>query len=238
MQRLTWFAAEAPRFAMQMGKTLLELPARHTLPEGDGHPVIFLPGFSTGNGATFFMRRVLEERGHHALKWAHGHNLGIEEEMVGNITNQIARLAEESGEAVSLVGQSLGGSVARVLANKMPEMVRCVVTLGSPLNSLGDVLDHVKTMYDAKTTGTLGAQEAWDVYGPMIEDNPPVPSTSIYSKTDGVVGWRESLQPESDIAENVEVCSSHLSMGFDIDVIKVIADRLSQPTEGWKKYEH
>ena len=237
LNRLTWFAAEAPRFAMQMGKTLLELPDRHLLPEGDDHPVIFLPGFGTGNGATFFMREVLKDRGHQTLKWANGHNWGIEQEMVDNVVNQISTLARERNTPVSLVGQSLGGSIARVIANMIPNEIRCLVTLGSPLNSLGDVLDNVKDMYDIRTKGDLGAQEAWDSYGPLIETNPPVPSTSIYSKTDGVVGWKESIQPVTTISENVEVCSSHLSMGFDIEVIKVIADRLAQPEGEWTKYE-
>lgn len=237
LNRLTWFAAEAPRFAMQMGKTLWELPDRENLPQGDGHPVVFFPGFATGNGATFFMRKVLKEQGHNCLKWCHGHNLGITEEMVEGVVHQISELAWEHKQQVSLVGQSLGGSVARVVANMIPHEVRCLVTLGSPINGLGDVLDNVKAMYDMRTVGHQGAEEAWQSYFTMIVDNPPIPSTSIYSKSDGVVGWGESLQTETDHAENVEVFSSHLSMGFDIEVIKIIADRLAQPEGEWKKYK-
>lgn len=236
LDRLTWFAAEAPRFAIQLGRTLLEMPERHQLPKGDGHPIIFLPGFMTGNGATFFMRRILREQQHNALRWIHGTNVGITEEMVEGVVDQVIRVSNDYGARVSLVGQSLGGSIARVVANMVPNNVRSVVTLGSPINGLGGILDNVKTMYDARTTGA-GAEEAWASYYEHIVDNPPLPSTSIYSKTDGVVHWDESIMIETANAENVEVCSSHLSMGFDIDVIKVIADRLAQPEGVWQRYQ-
>ena len=151
------------------------------------------------------MRRILSDRGHHTLKWANGHNHGITEEMINNVIHQVSELAWQHNTPVSLVGQSLGGSVARVVANMVPHEIRSVVTLGSPINGLTDVLDNVKMMYDLRTVGELGAHEAWESYFTMIVDNPPVPCTSIYSKTDGVVGWNESIQIETDTAENVEV---------------------------------
>lgn len=235
--RLQWFAAEAPRFVMQLTETLLELQKLESLPQGDGHPVVFLPGFCTGNGATYFMRRVLREHGHHTLGWNHGPNLGIDEKLVETVIDQVNHLAWEHQQKVSLVGQSLGGTVARVVANMIPHEVRSIITLGSPINGLTGVLDHVKTMYDLKTICDRKGDDMWNSYCHMINENPPLPCTSIYSKTDGVVHWGESMVIETDIAENVEVHSSHLSMGFDIYTIKIIADRLSQPEGHWLKYK-
>lgn len=236
IDRLTWYAAEAPRFAMQLGRTLLELPDRHTLNTGDGHPVLFIPGFMTSNGSLYFMRRVLKDRGHTPIRWAPGRNLGITEETVIDTVKQVRRIAWDTMSRVSLVGQSLGGSIARVVANEVPELVRSVVTLGSPINGLAGVLDKVKDLYDLRTVGTKGAHEAWDSFFTQVVSNPPMPSTSIYSKSDGIVHWGESLVIETDNAENVEIHSSHLSMGFDIDALRIIANRLAQPEGEWTKY--
>jgi pimeloyl-ACP methyl ester carboxylesterase len=234
--QLTWFAAEAPRFAMQLGKTLLSLPERKHLPEGDGHPVVVLPGLWCSNGSTYFFRKALNDRGHNTLKWCNGANMGITEDLINDIVHQVSDLAWEYQQPVSLVGQSLGGSISRVVANMIPHEIRSVITLGSPINGLTDVLDNVKVMYDLRNIGQVNADHAWQTYYAMIVDNPPVPCTSIYSKTDGVVGWKESIQAETDISENVEVFSSHLTMGFDLNVINVIADRLAQPEGKWSKY--
>jgi pimeloyl-ACP methyl ester carboxylesterase len=236
LDRLAWYAAEAPRFAMQLGRTLLELPDRHTLNTGDGHPVVFIPGFMTGNSSLYFLRRVLKDRDHKCIRWSQNQNLGITEDIVEKTAHQINEIAWETGQTVSLVGQSLGGSIARVVANEVPDAVRSVITLGSPINGLAGVLDKVKQLYDLRTVGTKGAIEAWESFYTQVVNNPPMPSTSIYSKNDGIVQWGESLVIETDNSENVEVNSSHLCMGFDIDVMRIVANRLSQPEGQWTKY--
>lgn len=66
---------------------------------------------------------------------------------------------------------------------------------------------------------------------------PPVPTTSIYSATDGIVAWRACIQPgvRRD-TENIEVEGSHCGLGWNATVLRVIADRLSQPLGAWKPY--
>jgi pimeloyl-ACP methyl ester carboxylesterase len=132
---------------------------------------------------------------------------------------------------VSLLGWSLGGIYARDMAKLAPDDVRCVITLGTPF------------------TGTPRATNAWRVYelasGERVESMdssrfaspPPVPTTSIFSRTDGVVAWQCSLEQETSKAENIEVEASHIGLGAHPAVVYAIADRLAQPEGAWKKFD-
>jgi hypothetical protein len=65
-----------------------------------------------------------------------------------------------------------------------------------------------------------------------------VPTTSIYSKADGIAGWQACLNPKAPLAENIEVeDASHVGFVLNPKVLAVIADRLAQPQEKWKPYD-
>ena len=74
----------------------------------------------------------------------------------------------------------------------------------------------------------------------------PVPTTSIWSPTDGVVAWRCSVETRQIYAENIVVESSHLGLGAHPAALYAIADRLAQPEghwepfhrEGWRQYAY
>jgi len=70
-----------------------------------------------------------------------------------------------------------------------------------------------------------------------LRQAPPVPTTSIYSRTDGVVAWQCSVQEEGPLAENIEVHASHVGMGVNPTVLYAIADRLAQPDGQWQPFE-
>ena len=57
----------------------------------------------------------------------------------------------------------------------------------------------------------------------------PVPTTSFYSETDGIVAWESCLADDGEQAENLAVRSSHCGMGHHPTVLLAIADRLAQP---------
>lgn len=142
---------------------------------------------------------------------------------------------ERSGRKVSLVGWSLGGVYARELAKEMPEAVRCVITLGSPFS------------------GPPKSTNAWRIYeitsGHDLDEQhgqfdlhvaPPVPTTSIYSRSDGIVAWKASMQDPShghERTENIEVVASHMGLGFNPSAWWAIADRLAQPEGEWRSFD-
>jgi hypothetical protein len=64
-----------------------------------------------------------------------------------------------------------------------------------------------------------------------------VPTTSIYSKTDGVVAWQCSLNEDHPHTENIEVHASHVGMGMNPLALYVIADRLKQDPAQWQRFD-
>ena len=66
---------------------------------------------------------------------------------------------------------------------------------------------------------------------------PPVPSTAVYSRTDGIVDWRSCLEPAAPETENVEVAGSHCGLGVNPLALYAIADRLAQPEGDWRPFE-
>lgn len=210
------------------------LPAMRMLPRGDGHSVMFLPGFMASNRSTIPMRRLFTELNYDAHGWESGRNVRVNEATVMKMENQLTRLFKSSGRKVSLIGWSLGGVLARELAKLHPEKVRLVASLGSPLsNDRGH--SSAKRLFEL-----LNGNEPKVIQKGKFDElhiAPPVPTTSILTKTDGVVHWRASVQEEGDHpSENIVVHASHLGLGVNPSVMLALADRLSQDEGGWKPF--
>ena len=203
------------------------------LPKGDGHPVIFFPGFVASDFSTRPMRGLLKDLGYSTYGWGLGRNLVFNERREDQMRDLLKSVYEKEGRKVSLVGWSLGGVFVREIAKANPELVRSVITLGSPIS--GD-LDHsnarrIYTAINGKADDKMEKRLA------KLRTPPPVPTTSIYTKTDGIVAWRGSLQEEGPISENVQVPASHVGLGVNPLVMYVLADRLAQNEGKWQPFE-
>lgn len=194
------------------------------LPRGDGHPVLVIPGFGTNDRSTRPLRDVLERLGYVAHGWGQGRNLGMNRVIRHHLRALLPALHKEHGSRVSLIGWSLGGVFARELARHQPQHVRRVITLGSPINHRPDAT-NVDALY----------RRLNPAYVPDLESfrqrctAPPVPCTAIYTRSDGIVAWQTSMENPAPNTENVEVDGSHLGLGVNPDVIRIIADRLARP---------
>ena len=219
------------RAAGEFAGTLAAWPLLRMAPRGDGHAVLVLPGLSASDESTRVLRRYLADLGHEVHGWGLGRNLGPRPGVREALLERLDRLHEASGRAVSLVGWSLGGAYARALALRRPHAVRTVVTLGSPI--AGDASStRARRLYEWASGQRAGTGPR--PYRAVPDD---VPSTSIYSRSDGVVAWRASLQPEGPLAENVEVIGSHVGLGVHAPVLYSVADRLAQPEGAWKPFD-
>jgi pimeloyl-ACP methyl ester carboxylesterase len=195
---------------------------------GDGHAVMVLPGFVAGDTSTFLLRHFLTDRGYATSGWMQGRNLGPRPGVLEANLELLHSMHKASGRKVSLVGWSLGGIYARELAKMAPDKVRRVITMGSPFGADGN------------------ATNAWWLYRSLNPDHgrtedlvkqlhvpPPVPTTAIFSRSDGVVAWQaasfipEHLRLRTDL-ENVEIEASHFGMGASPLALYVVADRLAQ----------
>ena len=216
--------AEA-RSLFELNSSLLLSPLLLRAPKGDGHPVLTLPGFLASDLSMAPMRRYLKELGYDTYAWKMGRNFGGVASKRAALRDLLTGIHQQTGRKVSLVGWSLGGIYARDLALQLPDMVRAVITLGSPFAN------------DIRATNATRLYEA--LSGETVDDNPeirqaiagdlPVPATSIYSRTDGIVNWRTSLLRPSETAENIEVhFASHIGLGVNPAALWAVADRLAQ----------
>lgn len=202
---------------------LLSWPLLHRLPRGDGHGVMVLPGFGGSDLSTRPLRRALRRLGYDAHGWGQGRNLGMRRSVRAGLSHRFEELAGRG--PVSLIGWSLGGIYAREMARNSPKLVRRVITLGSPFNHHPRA-NNADRLYRWINGGDTGID--WEGFQ-RRRVPPPVPCTAIYTRSDGIVHWRCSIEDEAPNTENVEVRGSHTGLGYNVQVLRVIADRLARP---------
>jgi triacylglycerol esterase/lipase EstA (alpha/beta hydrolase family) len=209
-------------------------PLLMNLPRGDGHPVIIYPGFLASDFSTGPLRRLLRHLGYRTYGWKQGRNLTPSQAVFDTAIEQIKTIHQKRGQKVSLVGWSLGGLYARELAKLEPDLVRMVVSLGSPFAG------SPKSTNASMLFQWINGKNAKVVqYSPeSLRQAPPVPTTSIYSRFDGVVPWQLSFEPASPTTESIEISmTSHAGMGVNPLVLSALADRLAQPEGQWQRYK-
>ncbi len=231
--RLLYLATEG-RTLLEYGWYLQSLLWLRTLPKGDGHPVLVLPGFTTSDATTGALRRFLRSRGYRAYGWRQGLNLGLKPGLEIKMTRRLRDLHHRHGRRVSMIGWSLGGIYARELARQNPEFVRQVITLGSPFNH-SPRANHAWRLYE-KLASDKVEEQAERLSG--LEKPLDVPSSAVYSQTDGIVAWQCCLQEEGTEAENVQVYGSHCGLGHNPMALYVIADRLAQSENHWAPFDN
>lgn len=224
-------------------RALLELAAFYAarpllgaLPKGDGHPVLVLPGFLASDTSTAPLRGLLGDLGYAPHGWELGRNVKVDSQRVRDMEALLLRIHRDSGKKVSIVGWSLGGVFARELAKMHPLAVRQVISLGSPIS---DDRGHTNA---ARLFEYLNGKEPQPVREGRFKglgEAPPVPTTSILTRSDGIVHWRGSVQhPHAghERTENIEVIASHVGLGVNPSVMVAIADRLRQPEGEWTPF--
>src|SRR5262245_13059938 len=189
-------------------------------PRGDGHPVLVIPGLMGTDQSTWILRRYLSDLGHRAEPWGLGRNVEFSRGRAAALLARLIELHDGAGHRkVSVVGWSLGGVQARMLASHRPDLVRNVVTLGSPLR---------------------GSRASANPTQDVASDRPPlpgVPCTAIFSRTDGVVAWARSVERTSGLSESIEVYGSHLGLGVNPSALFATADRLAQTEGNWRPFD-
>lgn len=206
-------------------------------PKGDGHPVLVLPGFTAGDASTLFLRRFLRELDYEVLPWDLGKNTG-ESYLVPMLYRRINAIIKATDAPFSIIGQSLGGVFARVLARSFPSHVRSVITLGSPFRTRDGEGTHnmVRRMFERSAT----LRPAERVRMGLLPDGtrpPPVPSTALYSRSDGIVAWELCREYDGPQAESIEIIGSHTGMSLHPLAFWIIANRLAQPIGEWQKLD-
>ena len=179
---------------------------------------------------------MLRQLDYRVYDWGLGTNMGYRASMKETLPARLHHIRERTdGRRVSLIGWSAGGIYARELARALPDDVRSVITLGSPFrgNHQASTAWRVWRLVNRGADATESVSER-----ALIRRAQPlsVPTTCIYSKSDGIVAWQCCTSVPAPQTENIEVRSSHLGYGHNVQTLSVIADRLAQPEGGWQPY--
>lgn len=193
------------------------------LPHWPSRHVLVLPGFLSGDWATSPLRGVLSAIGHKTEGWKLGRNLGLRPGQFELLEHRFLQFSQTAREPVAVLGWSLGGLYAVELARRHPDLVRQVITLGSPVS------------------GHLTANNAWKLYervaGHPINDAPVdwqpgalprVPFTAIAALGDGIVHPEAAHARPGPLVENLVVPGSHAGLGWNQHAIRLVADRLAR----------
>jgi pimeloyl-ACP methyl ester carboxylesterase len=226
---LRLFLTEPARGLADLAALPLAAPWLAVAPRGDGHSVLVLPGLLASDMSTAPLRRFLSWLGYRVCGWDLGRNLGPTDAVLDGLPQVLADLVAGAGRPASVVGWSLGGIYARELAREHPALVRHVITLGSPFGRSDLRRSRADGAYDRRrhlhAAGRLPTRE--QVALPI-----GVASTAVYSRRDGIVCWRNCIDAETALHQNVEVRCSHLGFGVDPATLWLIADRLAAPAGG------
>jgi pimeloyl-ACP methyl ester carboxylesterase len=218
----------------ELGAFLGALPLLGLAPHGDGHPVLVLPGLVASDVSTRPLRTFLKSRGYAVSGWRQGRNLGLRPGVQHAMVDLVHELNDAHGRKVSLVGWSLGGLYARQLAKMMPKQVRQVITLGSPFAS-NPKATNAWRVYEMASGRRADEEDAR--FGGTLAGAPPVPTTAIFSRTDGICAWQGCREQASAMAESIEVESSHCGMGHHPAAVYAVAERLAQKEGEWAPFD-
>lgn len=226
----SWPSREAPVSAATLAREMVAVaqglltppPFAAAAARGSGEPVIVLPGFLSPEVTTARLREFLARQGFLAQPWTCGLNIGPMPHVVRAVERHVQDLADATGRPVSLVGVSLGGTIAREVAKSCSGPIARVITLVSPIHlpvttPLAPLAEAASLLWDMEALDALTA----------IAEPPPVPVTAIVSRDDGVIDWRAAVPAPSPLVEVVEVSGAHMTICSNAQVQHVVADRLA-----------
>lgn len=231
---LALLGAEPFRAAMEFARHKLAKPG--PAKPGDGHPVVIFPGLGADGSSVATLREHCRSLGYAAVDWGQGFNTGPRGDLdtwLEALRNQVSTLLSEHDQPATLIGWSLGGLYAREIGKLMAPRLRQVITLGTPFNA---ETDHTHAGWLFRLLS--GSSTALDpALSQRLRTPPPVRTTSIYSRSDGVVAWQTCRhEKRSRLVHEIEVDGSHLGLGWNREVLNAVTDRLGQSAGPWRQY--
>lgn len=203
---------------------------------GDGHPVVIFPGLGTNGSSVAILREHCRSHGYHAIDWGQGFNTGPQGDLdtwLHTLKSQVVELLDGHKKPATLIGWSLGGLYAREIGKLMAPRIRQVITIGTPFNSNADH-SNVGWLFRLLSGSSAALDPA---LSKRLRTPPPLRTTSIYSRSDGVVAWQTCLHEKaSSLVHDIEVSGSHIGLGWNRDVLAAVTDRLGQRAGPWRRY--
>lgn len=253
--RVDWYGDEIPRppafrpdvrttvreelSMFQVAGSLIAHRRTRTAVDPERVPVLLIPGFLSGDFALTALSDELRRRGHWTTGSRIAPNAGCTMEMAAAVEQRLLHAVQRTGHKVAIVGWSRGGTLGKLVAMRRPELVTDLITLATPnldplaVNAtLAFQLQVLTVLQSLGVPGVMGVDCiagdcAREVRDQLRSDFPTeVRHLAMYSTSDGVIDWRACLDPE---AEQLEVDATHMAMGSDPTVVRLVAERLSEP---------
>jgi triacylglycerol lipase len=208
------------------------------LPDGRGRPVLLIPGFLAGDDSLALMARWLRRNGYRPSGAGIRANVQCATASLDMLEARLEALGDDGGGRVAVIGHSYGGTLARSLAMRRPDLMAGVVTLGAAL--VDQLAIHPLARVPVRLVGRLGSlgapgllraeclagiccTEVWSALARPFPDD--VGFVSLYSRGDGLVDWRACLDPR---AQAIEVQASHIGMAVNASVYHNIDSALQE----------
>jgi triacylglycerol lipase len=212
------------------------------VPRGDGSPVVLVPGFLTTDAYLVEMYFWLRRVGYDPHVSGIGVNAGCMDKLVDRLERTVEKVHADSGRPARIVGHSLGGFLARKLALRRPDIVSQIISLGSPIQALqahpalmaaaqmirNRAVHRREERPDSKPTNGIAGDCDCAVEHCVPLPPPSVHRAALYSHDDGVIDWRNCMEPEPHL--NFEVGGTHVGLVFNPRVYRVIGELLAEAT--------
>ncbi|HLN87572.1 MAG TPA: alpha/beta hydrolase [Candidatus Limnocylindrales bacterium] len=213
------------RGLIELPRLLLRFPVLALQPRGNGEPILLLPGHGMGDGSTVILKAYLRLIGYRARGLGLGRNMGSITDLLPRVLKRVTSFSRRSDQKVTLIGWSFGGYVAREIARERPDLVRQVITLGTPVIG-GPKYTAVAKMFRQRGMDieAIAAEVERRNHAVLLE----TPVVAIYSRGDAVVAWEACIDRLTPNVEHVEVRTTHLGLGFSAEVYKIIARALAK----------
>jgi pimeloyl-ACP methyl ester carboxylesterase len=220
-------AIREARGLIELPRLLLHFPVLALQPRGNGEPILLFPGHGMGDGSTVILKAYLRLIGYRARGLGLGRNMGAIADLLPRVLKRLASFSRRTNQKVTLIGWSFGGYVAREIARERPDLVRQVITLGTPVIG-GPKYTVVAKMYRQRGMDieAIAAEVERRNHAALLE----TPVVAIYSRGDAVVAWEACIDRLTPNVEHIEVRTTHLGLGFSADVYKIIALQLAKMT--------
>ncbi|MBX7534385.1 alpha/beta hydrolase [Qipengyuania sp. GH1] len=194
--------------------------------KGAGRAVLVLPGMASGDRSTGLLRHSLAEADYRPVTGDLGRNLTVSPEKFAALESRLCDIAMGSDRKPVLIGWSLGGFYARVLAQRHPDKVAMVATMGTPFS------------------GSRRANNAWRLYefladhsvdDPPLPDDParkpPVYTIAFWSAIDGIVAPASARGRETERDEAIELSVRHFEMGCSRTAVRTVIETVNSRLE-------
>lgn len=203
---------------------------------GDGHPIVIFPGLGADGKSVATLREHCRSLGYDAFDWGQGFNTGPQGDLdawLHTLKSKVVDLLAGHTQPATLIGWSLGGLYAREIGKLMAPRIRQVITMGTPFNAEADST-NVGWLFRLLSGSAVTIDPA---LSQRLRTPPPLRTTSIYSRSDGVVAWQTCrYDKQSSNIHDIEVDGSHIGMGWNREVLAAVTDRLGQRPGAWRRY--